>query len=92
MSRTRERLLLSQSYGYTDNVFPAIVMQFSEIIALPSRGKIATRLHGALVKFADRKIARIFRVFNVSAIFQKMFHCQRKICYTQKLLRSTAMQ
>ena len=33
---------------------PAIVMQVSEIIALPSRGKIATRLHDAMARFADR--------------------------------------
>ena len=33
---------------------PAIAMQFSEIIVLPSRGKIATRLHGAMARFADR--------------------------------------
>ena len=36
------------------NFSPAIGMQFSEIIALPLRGRIATRLHGAMARFADR--------------------------------------
>ena len=36
------------------NFSPAIAMQFPEIIALSSRGKIATRLHGAMARFADR--------------------------------------
>ena len=38
------------------------------------------RLHGAMTKFANRKIARIFRVFNlhVSAFFSKTLHCQSK--------------
>ena len=34
-------------------------MQFSGIIALQSCWKIATRLHGALANFAERKIAQI---------------------------------
>ena len=36
------------------NFSPELEMQFSEIIALPSRGRIATRLHGAMARFADR--------------------------------------
>ena len=45
-------------------------VQFPEIIALESRqGENATWVHGVPPKFADRKIARIFRVFNFPAIF-----------------------
>ena len=54
--------------GYKGNFSLAIAMQFSENIALPSRGKIATWLHGVPAKFTNRKIARIFRVFNFSKI------------------------
>ena len=54
--------------------------------------KIATQLHSAMAKFAERYIARIFRVINISATFQKMLHCQRKTCYTQKFVRATAMK
>ena len=44
-----------------DNFSPVIApgMQFSEIIGLPSRKEIVTRLHGALAVIAGRKIARI---------------------------------
>ena len=58
------------------NFSPAITMQFSEIIALPSHGKIATRLHGAMARFADRYITRILRVCNILATFQGMLHVQ----------------
>ena len=53
------------------NFSSTIAMQLSETIALPLRGKklIATQLHIALAKFADIKIDKIYRVFNVSAIF-----------------------
>ena len=61
------------SYGYTSNFSPAIAMRFSEITALPSRRKIATQLHGAMAKFADKRTARILRVFNISAAFQRYF-------------------
>ena len=47
---------------------------------------------GVLLKFDGRIIARIFRVFNLSAIFQKMLHCQRKTCYAQNIVCATAMQ
>ena len=47
-------------------------MQLLEIIALPLGGKNATWLDDVPAKFADRKIARIFRVFKFSAIFQKL--------------------
>ena len=41
------------------NFSPAIAMQFSEIIALPSRGKIATRLHGVMARCADRRDSKM---------------------------------
>ena len=37
--------------------------------------KIVTQLHDVLAKFSGRKLARIFRVVNFSAIFQRMLHC-----------------
>ena len=54
--------------------------------------KIATQLHGVLARFADSNIARILRVFSFSIIFQKMLHCQRKTCYTKKLVCAMAMR
>ena len=47
-------------------------MQFSEIIVLPSCGKIVTWLHGASEKFADRKITTIFR-FSIFLQFLEVF-------------------
>ena len=43
--------LHSQSYGYASNFSPAIAMQFSEIIALPSlekNCKLATQYNGKI--------------------------------------------
>ena len=71
----------------TRNFSRAIVMQFSEIIALPSRGKIATRLQGELA-ILDRKL----KEYSGFSTFQKMLHCQRKTGCTQKFVRATAMQ
>ena len=60
-------------------------MQFSEIIALPSRGKIATRLHDAMARFADRYVAsqnikslQYFGNFSedVALLAQDMLHVQ----------------
>ena len=62
-------------------------MQFSEITVLVSHGKIATSLHGALTKFADRKLTRIFRVYIFSAIFQKM----NIACVTDRLRTEVCM-
>ena len=77
-------------YGYTGNFSPAIALQFSELTALPSCGK--KWQPGTLEKFANRKIARIFRVFNFNAISKKMLDCQRKTCYTQNFAYATAMR
>ena len=64
------------SSGYTENFSLAIAMQFLEIIALLSRGKIATWLHGPVAKFAPGTIAKMFTFLIFSAIFQKVLHCQ----------------
>ena len=56
------------------NFSPEIEMQISEIIALPSFGKIATWLHCALVKLADKKfpgysgLSIFFNSLEVSAL------------------------
>ena len=44
---------------------------YKKLLRCSGEEKNATRLHGVLAKFADRKIARIFRLFNFSAIFRR---------------------
>ena len=76
----------------TQAIFPPrLQCNFQKLLRWRGAEKIASRLHGALAKFADRKVNRILRCFNISAIFQ-MLHCQHKTCYTQKFVRPTVMQ
>ena len=53
--------VMDLSFGYTSNFLPAIAMPFSEIIALPSRKKIAKRngKRTCSVEVLCTKIARI---------------------------------
>ena len=51
---------------------------FQKLLRWHCAAKIVSWLHDVLAKFADRKIARIYRVFNFSAVFQKLLHCQHK--------------
>ena len=48
----------------TGNFSFTIAVLFPKIIGLPHAGKFSTWLHCVQAKFLERKIARIFRVFN----------------------------
>ena len=74
------------------NFSPATASNFQKLLPCHRVEKNATRLQDTLAIFADGKNARILRIFNISAMFQKMLHCQHKTCYTQKFLCVMVMQ
>ena len=67
----------------------ATATDFQKLFSRYRAGKNCSLLHGVPAKLVNRKIARILRVFNFSAIFQKLLHFQRK---THKLLVCNSRQ
>ena len=69
-------------YGKTRAILCKVLL--SEVIALSSRENIVTWLHGDPAIFADRKITRIFRVFqlfcNVSVALPVQYMLHTEIC------------
>ena len=63
---------------------------FQKLLRCNLEQKLQSWLHDEPSKFSDGKAARIVRVFNFPAIFQKLLHCQRKTFHTQKFVRGKA--
>ena len=66
------------SCRYKGNFHSGLQCNFQKLLHCHCVAKNATWLHGVPAKFANRKIARIFRAFNFSAIFQKLLYCWRQ--------------
>ena len=101
MSKTLFLRLRKTMATVLSNFHPRLQSNFQKLLRFHREENLQHGLHQYTVRWQNLLTDKlqeyysrdiITRVFNISATLQKMLHCQRKTCYTQKFVHVTAMQ